>query len=419
MASSFARGAETAVGRRRRDLRLATRVPGILTAVCLTAVGLAAPAQSVVGPAVDRAGAAHRAATTVTPEEFGAGGDGVADDTRAVQEALDSVVSGGVVRFAPGQVYRHTDVLVADVAGSRLTGSGVLLATNEERSAVWITADDVVVDGGLTFRMGATTKRWDAWEQMKLRLAYVDGVVLRNITIDGAAAAGVFINGSSDLLLVDVSVSNTRADGIHMTGGSHDGILRRPVTSGTGDDGIAVVSSEAQGAITRGITVRSPVVAATTWGRGLSVVGGEDIVFRNITVDGSDAAAVYIACEGAPYYTYGTRRVSVVGGTLTNSNTNPAVDHGAVIFNSARPGFAVEEILVDGMDISGTRPTASWQAGIVTYGGTVSGVMLSDFDLSGGGKAFGGNAPDSAYSTVDWWVDGVRRPDHRGEQPGA
>jgi len=346
------------------------------------------------------------------PESFGAVGNGVADDTLAIQRALDAVPIGGTLLFGEGRTYRHSDLLVARVAGAHLTGPGVLLASNEARSAFWITADNVLVDGGLAFHMGRTTRRWDSYEQMKLRLAGVRGTALRGIKVEGAAAAGIYIGQSSGFLLEDVSVSNTRADGIHLTAGSHDGTVRRATITNSGDDGISVVSYQADGAVSNHITVESPVVRTTSWGRGLSVVGGEDITYRNVDVDSSSGAAIYVANEGAPYYTYSSKRVSLLGGALTRANTDSGVDHGAILLYSARSGFGVQNVLVDGIAISDTRASASGQVGIISDGGEVFGALLRNVTVRGGGRAFSTNVRGTSYSTVHWVVDGAGRPDH-------
>ena len=84
----------------------------------------------------------------VEPSSFGAVGDGTTDDTAALQRALDSLEAGDTLIIPAGKTYRHTDVLTIRNAGVRLSGPGTLLATNEERSALSIDADDVTVDGG-------------------------------------------------------------------------------------------------------------------------------------------------------------------------------------------------------------------------------------------------------------------------------
>jgi len=341
------------------------------------------------------------ASTVVTPESFGAKGDGVADDTRAVQRALDAVPVGGTVQFGTGKVYRHSAVLIERVAGARLIGSAVLLATDEARSSFWVAAPDVLVEG-LTFRMKSTTRRWSAYEQMKLRLAGVTGTVVRNVRIEGAAAAGIYVGRSSNFLLENVSVSNTRADGIQMTNGSHDGKVIRPLVTNSGDDGVAVVSYQEDPAVCHHILVDSPVVRGTAWGRGLSVVGGEDITERNVNVDSSSAAAIYVANEGSPYYTYGVKRVTFTGGRLTHANTDSAIDHGAILLYSRQPGYALVDVSISDIAISGTRASAPWQVGVRSGGGQVENARLNRLSTPSRPTPFLSNMHTSRYLLRGW-----------------
>ena len=48
----------------------------------------------------------------------------------------------------------------------------------------------------LTFKMASTTKRWSAYEQMKLRLRGFSGITLTDVKVDGSAAAGIYIGGA-------------------------------------------------------------------------------------------------------------------------------------------------------------------------------------------------------------------------------
>lgn len=347
--------------------------------------------------------------------EFGAVGDGVADDTVAVQRALDSVRSGEVLQFPAGRVFRHTDVLVVRVPGVRVTGPGTLLATNETRSAVFVNADGVRLDGGLVLRMALTTQRYHAYEQMKLRIGRRAGVSVQDVLVDGSAAAGVYVGGASGFSLVDLSVRNTRADGIHMTEGSRDGVVTRPTITNSGDDGVAVVSYAADTAPVQNIRVQSPRVLGTAWGRGLSVVGGSDISYSDIAVERSSGAAVYVGAEGAPYYTYPAVRVTVDRGTISGANTASGVDHGAVLLHNGQPATVNSDITLQNLRITGTRSTASWQLGVISDGGAPQRrVTLSGISITGGGNAFTANVPTSSYNLRGLTVNGVARPDSIG-----
>ena len=105
----------------------------------------------------------------ITPADFGAIGDGVANDTSAMQNALNSLETGETLTIPAGKTYRHTAVLKVSKPGVTIAGSGTLLATAEATSAVHLAANNITLDG-VTLAMGSTTKRWVAFEQMKLRI---------------------------------------------------------------------------------------------------------------------------------------------------------------------------------------------------------------------------------------------------------
>lgn len=352
------------------------------------------------------------ATVVVTPEQYGARGDGTTDDTAALQRAFDSAPARSTVLLAG--TYAHGDVLHLRTAGLHVTGPGTLLASNESRSSVWIEADNVLVDGGLTIRTAHTTQRWSAWEQMGLRINGHQGITLRNVTVDGAAAAGVYVGGQASGFTLDhVTVLNSRADGIHMTDGSHDGQVISPTTVMTGDDGVAVVSYGQDGAPCHDITVTSPRVLGTTWGRGLSVVGGTRVTETNIDVERTDAAGVYIAAEGDPWYTAAPQDVSVTGGRIVGANTDTGIDHGAVLVMSGETGPTPTNVVVKGLAITDTRSTVSRDVGVITYGTPPTGIVFDGFVITGGpNSAYQGNTPDSSYHIHNWVQNGAPLPDH-------
>lgn len=62
---------------------------------------------------------------SVSVKDFGAVGDGVTDDTAAIQAAIDSLVTGGTVVLPTG-VYKTTSTLTLNVEGVSLVGEGGL-----------------------------------------------------------------------------------------------------------------------------------------------------------------------------------------------------------------------------------------------------------------------------------------------------
>jgi hypothetical protein len=340
---------------------------------------------------------------------YGAKGDGVTDDSVALQKAFDAMQPGTDLVIPAGRTFAHADVLHLTKAGTRLTGGGTLLATNENRSSVWVQADNITVDG-ITVKMGTTTKRGDAWETTGMRV-WGTGDTIRNVLIDGAASAGLYIGQSANFTIDHVTVQNTRADGIHMTLGSHDGTIISPKVINSGDDGVAVVSYGGDGAVVHNITVTDPVVQGTAWGRGLSVVGGDHITYRNVNVSRSDAAGIYLAEEGAPWNTYPATNVLIDGGVVDNCNTDTTIDHGGILVLSGQTASAPSNITVQNVTVSNTRMSASRSAGVISYGMQPTSIVFKNFTITNG-PGFSGNAAATAYSLINWSVNGKLQANH-------
>lgn len=350
-------------------------------------------------------------ADAVDVTTLGAVGDGRTDDTAALQKALDSLKDKGILEFPAGKVFLHDDVLTLSTAGVQLVGTGELRATDEEHSAVRIEAADVTVQG-LTFGIENTTRRWSTPDQHKLFIGEVSGVTVRDVRITGSAAAGLFALGTSDFHFERVAVFDTRADGIHMTYGAHSGTVDHPVVTRSGDDGVAVVSYLQDARQCHDIEVISPAIRVTTGGRGISVVGGRDITYRDISVDRSAAAAVYVACEGDPSNTENAERIVVSGGRVTGANTDADIDNGAVLVYSGRGGGAVADIQISDLSVSATRSGASRQIGAVADSDDsgVTDVTFRNMKLSENPQPYQGNAPISGVELDAVTADGRSVP---------
>ena len=365
---------------------------------------------------------------TLSPVDFGAAGDGTTDDTIALQKAFDSLASGQTLHIPTGKVFRHTAVLTIRKAGISLVGGGVLLATNEAASAVAIKANNVTIDGP-TFRIGNTTQRWVAYEQMKLRVGAVAGTTIRNVTIDGSAAAGLYVGGASGFTIQDVVIKNTRADGLHMTEASHDGQVVRPFVKNPGDDGVAVVSYLNDGAPCQNIEVVDPRLDGQKWGRAFSVVGGKNITYRNVYADGSAGAALYISAE-QEFNTFGVSNVLVDGGTLLNSNQQaassasarpspdkPRIVHGAVMLYNSQASQTISDVTVRNLTIKDTDPEGYDHVQILSYNNEPQvRLWLDKVSISGGSKyrlkTLG--VPASSLRTTGWTLNGTSIADKVG-----
>lgn len=325
------------------------------------------------------------ASSILTPEQYGAVGDGATDDTAALQ-SMFAAAEGKTIYIASGKTYAHAGLLTIGVDTVRIMGGGTLLATNEEASAVMVTGDHVLIED-IVLKMASTTQRWTENEKMKL---FVSGDYFygRDIVIDGSAAAGIMMNGASHFTLLHCKVFDTRADGVHVTNGSADGVIIGCHCHDTADDAFAVVSYEADSARCRNI-MNIGSYAKNSDARGFSIVGGENIRYYNGRVDGSSAAAIYVACEPS-VPTYGVSDVVVDGFEIYNANFDAATtNNGAVlVYNGRTAGSLVERVTIRNITLTNTSTDATRQVALsadINGADNIRDIIIDAIDFVGTG----------------------------------
>lgn len=400
----------------RTPLSLLTRLALLLVVPVMSVAATERPAPSCAPlPAL---AAAPKDALSVA--DFGARGDDDEDDSVAIVRALAALKPGQWLRFPPGR-YLHDRRLPIRTRGVVLDGRGATLhATNPADMALLVQADAVQILG---FTLTARTDRrrtapWESriavWRPASERKGdALRGVVIRANRLlpsedrpDGSpnssSSAAIFISGVADFLVAANTVIRSLSDGIHVTGGAHDGRVIGNTVRETGDDMIAVVSYLGDGMWTRDQTreladtlemrrrdklVRNVLIADNDvegqyWGRGISVVGGERVTIRaNRIANTPHAAAVYIHREQV-YVTFGVRDVRIEGNLIERVQTdeapyNPlplpqrlrrtghgAIEVGARVFAdelaipALREALTVERVSIIGNRISRVRGSA-------------------------------------------------------------
>jgi hypothetical protein len=344
--------------------------------------------------------------------DFGAKGDGVTDDNVAIQRALGSMKPGQTLVFPAGRTFAHSSNLNVLVPGTRLTGGGTLLATDEQNSKFQIRRVNNTTIDNLSFKVERATRRWTEYEKMGLVLLETIGSRISDVTIDGTGSAGLYVGRSSNFHLNRVVVTNTKADSIHITEGSHDGVVNDAVVANSGDDGISIVSYRDGNPAVTNIAINNPRLIGQVWGRAFAVVGGTNIAWRNIYAENSSSAGVYIAAE-REWNTLNSRNILIDGGAIVGANQTASVDHGAVmIYNSA--GGVNSDITVRDLNIVRTRASAARQVAIIDNGGSHRRVNLRNVTITGGPTAFWTNGPASAFNLTGWSLNGTSLPDRLG-----
>lgn len=289
---------------------------------------------------------------------LGAVGDGLRDDTRALQRAIDALAPGDVLHFPPGR-YVHGERLMIRTPRVQLLADGATLhATNPDDQALLLQADGIEVRG---FTLTALTEgRRDAPWQSRIA-AWRDeyeasgAAPMRGIRIIGnrivedgppgsaransSSSAAIFVHGVHGFEVADNEVRRSLSDAIHVTGGSRYGRVVGNRVRESGDDMVGIVSylhgrtradppslvatlaALRERRLVQRILVADNDLAGNYWGRGITVVGGEDVSIERNRIDATGhAAAVYLARE-QNYATFGVQRVRVRGNHISHVQT--------------------------------------------------------------------------------------------------
>lgn len=116
----------------------------------------------------------------VSVKDFGAVGDGVADDTTALQAALNSVATTGKMLFFPVGDYKITDTLTSNAA-LKMEGESRFSASSGARIIATDKTKDLLIFGGAS-------------------------IYLRRITFVGAYFSGVYADGAQNGLTLGSSI---------------------------------------------------------------------------------------------------------------------------------------------------------------------------------------------------------------------
>ena len=297
----------------------------------------------------------------VNVRDFGATGNGTTDDTNAIVAAIAAArqSSPRSAVYIPAGTYRYNRVIKVD--SIMIYGEGAsrstLLAADSAKSSLILTGTapkicDVRIRAAIT-----PTVRDTRSDATGLDVCDATDFAIQRVHIGPVASAGIFVRRSrgtdaTPATIRDCIVENTLADGIHMTeSSSYIDVVQNRVTK-TGDDFIAVVSYRWNTALTREIFISKNTLSVQNHGRGISVVGGENVVIDSNSVTQSSGAGIYLASE-ASWNTYGTTNVIVRDNALTNVAKDSS-GHGGIHI-TGRPAANNLSYLVKNITVVGNR----------------------------------------------------------------
>lgn len=370
-------GCAAATGMTRVDV---TRMPGrrCLSGLCCAMLGMwmsAGPAVAAdAGKAVHAPQATIRATVPdahVTPASDGA------DQADALQRALDALQPGQRLVFAPGR-YIVGRSLVVRQAQVVLSGYGATLsATVPDDQTIEMLGTGTTIAG---FRLAGTgSTRMGTPRSTKIEVTGRDVQVLDNV-IDGGGG-GIFVFGGTDVAIVGNEVLATLADGIHITHGAHNVLVRGNVVRGTGDDMIAVVSYQGDGVLSRNVLIADNSLEGNAWGRGITVVGGADVTIANNVVRNVQVSAGILVAQEDSSRTYGASGVLVENNEISDIQTAADRTDPRPLTRQAAIDISTWSGSVTRVVVVGNRVSRARFAGIRVWG-NVSQYRIADNRLS-------------------------------------
>ena len=256
------------------------------------------------------------AGKTVSVKSYGAKGDGLADDTKAIVNAIRNNLSGTVVIPAGTYLVRNP-IYIQGFTGRLQCVPGARVVFLDPNKAGWS------FQGGrgaviLNLRVGWRTRPTarlgsSAGIQLDKTInTWIDGCVVEN-----SSGAGINCWVCVSPKITNTSVANTTSNGF-MFANCQTPIVLNCTSTNSSDDGFEFTSYKGQpanwGGYARKLTVKQ------SHSRGISVNGQSYIEINNFTIDGTAASGILCSTD----YTYDTpmpESVRFSNGTIRNAGT--------------------------------------------------------------------------------------------------
>lgn len=273
---------------------------------------------------------------------FGAVGDGVSDNAVAIQDALNYASTHSCSVFIPTGTFAYSGVLTAN--GIAITGSGaqsILKPLDPANEAIILTGNGASI--AYLVMVSAAQTRLTTPQSAMIWANGASNYRVQDVLINGSASVGIFSLNSTTGIIANNTVENTHADSISQIQGSNHIEVSGNKIINSGDDGISNVSY-VQYPIVHDIQVHGNTVTNNSWGRGISVVGGNSISITNnvVTESVTHLSDIYVAAE-SQWSTQGVSNVTVSSNTLIDGGP----DQGTVtIYNSQGGAYSISGVTV-------------------------------------------------------------------------
>ncbi|WP_321811194.1 MULTISPECIES: glycosyl hydrolase family 28-related protein [unclassified Burkholderia] len=305
---------------------------------------------------------------------FGVKGDGVTDDTVALQTALNA----GIPLYFPPGTYLYSNTLTATAS---IIGAGwdsiLQCTTSQGQNSViyWRSASNFKIQNLQFFSKNATENYPDE-NAGSINLMNCSQFEISGCRFNNSASAGALMRSCVNGKVFGNTLLNIWHDGIHVTKASSDITITNNEVINGGDDAFAVVGYFNEGVRPRRVTIANNRVVGTKYARGIAIVGAQDITVADNQIYNPMGAGIYVASElTSVYQSYGNDNVTVANnvldscgvqsniGAIANAPNGP-IGYGALAV-TATAGFNNSNITIVNNTIKNAAgtPIGLWQPG--------------------------------------------------------
>ncbi|QVN22008.1 glycosyl hydrolase family 28-related protein [Burkholderia pyrrocinia] len=271
-------------------------------------------------------------------KRFGVMGDGVTDDTAALQTALNA---GIPLYFPPGTyLYGNTLTATASIVGAGWNSILQCTTSQGQNSVIyWRKVSNFKVQN-LQFFSKNSTAYYPDENAGSVNMLDCSQFEISGCKFNNSAGGGTIMRSCVNGKVFDNTLFNIWHDGIHVTKASSDITITNNEVINGGDDAFAVVGYFNEGVRPRRITIANNRVVGTKYARGIAIVGAQDITVTGNQIYNPMGAGIYVASElTSVYQSYGNDNVTVANNVLDTCGVQSNI--GAIVNSPNGPiGYA-------------------------------------------------------------------------------
>lgn len=300
---------------------------------------------------------ANRAAQVFNVKDYGAVGDNSTNDTTAIDAAIAAAKTAKGAVYFPAGIYKTSTISITNAAGLTLYGDGIgvsVIKTITASQVLHIYTSTNVNIYHLTFD-GNCTARTAGQQAVTInasQCSFCDNEILHS----GEFAA--FFGGDSavtDLIISRNLIRDCYADGINLANVTR-AIVSNNLIDGADDDCIAAGYHGTASYITiMGNYCRSRNDLATSWGRGIAILGASDVLVYGNYIENIKQYGILLDWNGSSVR---PTRVQLTGNTVKNC---PLISGNAVTLQRTTDCIFSDNVILDPATGDTCLEIADWQ----------------------------------------------------------